>query len=117
MLPAHSRLHRARDIREVSRRGRRRTRPGIAVVVLSGSIEYPTRATVIVNKSVGGAVVRNRLRRQVRHGLIRVWDQLPAGSSIVVRASRDAKDLAAHDLDSALVGAVRGAIGSSKVDR
>jgi len=120
MLPAPSRLHRASDIREVSRRGRRRARSGIAVSLLPGPTESPLRATVIVNKRVGSAVVRNRLRRQVRHSLIRQWAELPAGASIVVRAQAEALKLPAARLDAALVGAIHGAAapaGSSEAGR
>jgi ribonuclease P protein component len=67
------------------------------------------RATVIVNKSVGGAVARNRLRRQVRHGLIRMWDEIPTGARIVVRANAEAQTLAASTLDQSLTAAVHGA--------
>lgn len=117
MLPVRSRLRRASEIREVGRSGVRRSRIGLSVAVLVGPDDRSPRATVVVNKKVGGAVVRNRLRRQVRHGLIRIWDEIPPGAQIVVRAQAAARELDPADLDEHLVGAVRSATASRRAVR
>jgi ribonuclease P protein component len=63
----------------------------------------------VVSKAVGNAVVRNRVKRQLRHIAGDRLDRLPAGSSVVVRANpaaAGAKSLAA-DFDSALASLLR----------
>jgi ribonuclease P protein component len=40
----------------------------------------------VVSRAVGGAVVRNRVRRRLRHLVRDHLDQVPAGSALVVRA-------------------------------
>jgi len=64
-----------------------------------------------VTRSVGGAVVRNAVRRRLRHLIRARLDRLPSGARVVVRvnpasAGRSSAQLAA-DLDGALDRAVR----------
>jgi ribonuclease P protein component len=64
-----------------------------------------------VSKAVGGAVVRNRVKRRLRHLVADRLDRLPAGGRLVVRAnpaaaSATSTDLA-RDLDGALGAALR----------
>jgi ribonuclease P protein component len=60
----------------------------------------------IVARSVGNAVVRNKVRRRLRHLLREHVDRLPRGSLLVVRANPKAAtahhDELAADLGSAL---------------
>jgi ribonuclease P protein component len=59
-----------------------------------------------VSKAVGGAVVRNKVKRRLRHLMRERVDQLPPGSLVVVRALPLAGDAdhaqLARDLDAAL---------------
>jgi ribonuclease P protein component len=59
-----------------------------------------------VSKAVGGAVVRNKVKRRLRHLMRDRVDQFPPGSLVVVRALPGAGDadhaLLARDLDAAL---------------
>jgi ribonuclease P protein component len=59
-----------------------------------------------VSKAVGGAVVRNKVKRRLRHLMRERVDQLPPGSLVVVRALPGAGDAdhaqLAQDLDAAL---------------
>jgi ribonuclease P protein component len=64
------------------------------------------RAGFVVGKAVGPAVVRNKVRRRLRHLVRARLAQLPSGTDIVVRAlpqarSRSYADLGA-DLDAAI---------------
>lgn len=59
-----------------------------------------------MSKAVGGAVVRNKVKRRLRHLMRERVDQLPPGSLVVVRALPPAGDAdhaqLAQDLDAAL---------------
>jgi len=64
------------------------------------------RAGFVVSKAVGGAVVRNKVKRRLRHLMRDRIAQLPPGSLVVVRAlpgagGADQAQLA-RDLDAAL---------------
>lgn len=65
----------------------------------------------VVAKSVGNAVVRNRVKRRLRAQMSHRIDQLPDGGRLVVRALPASAELdsdaLARDLDRALAGATR----------
>jgi ribonuclease P protein component len=93
MLPAGTRLRTSPDFTETQRRGRRAGRPALVVSVLAdpavnGLVEPrpPARVGFVVGRRVGGAVVRNRVRRRLRHLMADRLKLLPAGSRAVVRA-------------------------------
>nr|WP_205807867.1 ribonuclease P protein component [Micromonospora sp. HNM0581] len=71
-----------------------------------------SRAGFVVSKAVGPAVVRNRVRRRLRHLTRERLISLPAGSTLVVRALPSAADATYQrlgtDLDEALVAARSG---------
>lgn len=51
-----------------------------------GMSTRPARVGMVVSKAVGGSVVRNRVKRRLRHQVRDVLDTLPAGTSLVLRA-------------------------------
>ncbi|UKY51437.1 ribonuclease P protein component [Streptomyces inhibens] len=114
MLPTENRLRRREDFATAVRRGRRAGRPLLVVHCRSGATDPhesgecvpPTRAGFVVSKAVGIAVVRNRVKRRLRHLMRDRLDRLPAGSLVVVRALPGAGDAdhdqLARDLDAAL---------------
>lgn len=63
----------------------------------------------MVSKAVGPAVVRNRVRRRLRHLVRERTTELPAGSTLVVRALPSAAEVSyarlGTDLDAALAAA------------
>lgn len=69
----------------------------------------PSRAGFVVSKAVGNAVVRNKVRRRLRHLVRERLADLPAGSTLVVRALPQAADASyarlGTDLDAALTAA------------
>ncbi len=71
------------------------------------------RAGFVVSKAVGGAVVRNLVKRRLRHLVRDRLDRLPAGSLVVVRALPGAGEAdhaqLARDLDTALQRLLGGA--------
>jgi ribonuclease P protein component len=96
------------------RRGRRAGRPRLVAHLLDGAqadgLGLPARPDplvgLIVARTVGNAVVRNKVRRRLRHLLREHVDRLPPGSLLVVRANPEAAgahhDELAADLGSAL---------------
>ncbi|GGK41578.1 hypothetical protein GCM10010124_38030 [Pilimelia terevasa] len=122
MVPAACRLRHSADFAAVIRLGRRAGR-GTLVVHLAavaqtppeptrpGSPELPVRVGFVVSKAVGGAVVRNRVRRRLRHLAADRLGALPGGTDVVVRALPSAAAAAypalGADLDAALAAAAR----------
>jgi ribonuclease P protein component len=97
------------DFTAAVRAGRRAGRRTLVVHLSRVRTESPTRVGFVVSKAVGNAVVRNRVKRQLRHIARDRIDSLPTGSSVVVRANpaaATAKNLAA-DFDSALKNLLR----------
>ena len=68
-------------------------------------------AGFVVSKAVGNAVVRNKVRRRLRHLVRPLLGDLPDGSSLVVRALPAAADASfatlGADLEAALAAARR----------
>ncbi|GGM51302.1 ribonuclease P protein component [Micromonospora sonchi] len=128
MLAAAQRLRRSSDFAAAVRGGRRAGR-GTLVVHLTlpsaaGSTDPASkpvrdgaeadsaslpRAGFVVSRAVGPAVVRNKVRRRLRHLVRERLDDLPAASTLVVRALPPAADATYQrlgaDLDAALTAA------------
>ncbi|HZG01957.1 MAG TPA: ribonuclease P protein component [Streptomyces sp.] len=122
MLPTENRLRRREDFAAAVRRGRRAGRPLLVVHLRRGSprsdsggrtdphvaegVVPPARAGFVVSKAVGNAVVRNRVKRRLRHLVRERLAVLPPGSLMVIRALPGAGEASheklARDLDSAL---------------
>jgi ribonuclease P protein component len=112
VLPAASRLRQRPDFSAVVRSGHRagRSRLVVHLAALPGpgptSVERAARVGFVVNRTVGGAVVRNRIRRQLQHLVAARLGQLPQGARVVVRALPAAAGSTstelASDLDAAL---------------
>jgi len=110
-------VRRGDEFARAIRGGRRAGRPTLVAHLWSAdesavrsSVEEartgPARAGFVVSKAVGSAVVRNRVKRRLRHLVAQRLDRLPRGAVLVVRAlppaaAAAAADLA-RDLDSAL---------------
>ncbi|MCX5200058.1 ribonuclease P protein component [Streptomyces sp. NPDC087440] len=122
MLPTENRLRRREDFATAVRRGRRAGRPLLVVHLRSsgatdphaaGESTPPTRAGFVVSKAVGVAVVRNAVKRRLRHLMRERIAELPPGSLVVVRALPGAGDAdhaqLARDLDAALQRLLGGA--------
>ena len=117
MLAAAQRLRRRVDFTETVRAGRRAGRGCVVVHLMLQADEparaeqLPARAGFVVSRAVGGAVVRNQVRRRLRHLVRDRLGDLPDGARLVVRAlpasaGRSYQDLS-RDLDAALASATR----------
>ena len=113
MLAAEKRLRRSADFAAVIRGGRRAGRGTVVVHLL---LEEPAQASMaragfVVSKAVGNAVVRNRVRRRLRHLVQPLLTELDPGAAIVVRAlpppAGATFGVLAGDLEAALTAARR----------
>jgi ribonuclease P protein component len=111
MLAAAQRLRRSSDFAAAVRGGRRVGRGTVFVHLLLDEPAHasPARAGFVVSKAVGNAVVRNKVRRRLRHLVRPRLGSLPPGSLLVVRAlpgaASAASDSVGADLDAALAAA------------
>ncbi|MFG2056332.1 ribonuclease P protein component [Micromonospora sp. NPDC048930] len=128
MLAAAQRLRRSSDFAAAVRGGRRVGRGAVVVHLTipeqtghpattspeparkSGAeTSVPSRAGFVVSKAVGNAVVRNKVRRRLRHLVRERLADLPAGSTLVVRALPQAAEASyarlGADLDAAVAAA------------
>ncbi|MDQ4052325.1 MAG: ribonuclease P protein component [Actinomycetota bacterium] len=89
MLPA---VHRLRDgdvFRQAARSGRRAASRTLVVHLLwadEAAGPEPVRVGFVVSKAVGNAVVRNRVKRRLRHLVREQVSLLPGVAAMVVRA-------------------------------
>lgn len=107
MLPASARMRRGAEFTDTVRRGSRGTSRAVTVHLAAGSTTVGSpRVGLVVARAVGPAVVRNRVRRRLRHLLRDRLTALPAGATLVVRANPAAagasSTLLAADLDQAM---------------
>lgn len=88
MLAAPNRLTGADAFRAAVRRGERSGGRSLVLHRLSAPAPDPTppRVGFVVSRAVGNAVMRNRVKRRLRHLMRERVAQLPAGSVLVVRA-------------------------------
>ena len=113
MLAAAQRMRRSADFAATIRGGRRAGRGTVVVHLLldEPALASTARAGFVVSKAVGNAVVRNQVRRRLRHLVRPLLSDLPAGSSLVVRALPAAAGASfatlGADLEAALAAARR----------
>ena len=98
------RLRRRRDFAETYRGGRT-YRNNLLVVRVRSNALPTTRFGFVAGKAVGGAVVRNRVKRRLREAA-RVTPVRP-GLDIIVGAKKSAASAPFSDLKSALLSALR----------
>jgi ribonuclease P protein component len=87
VLPASSRLSRREDFSIAVRRGRRVAGTGVVLHHRELSDEPSIRVGFIVGRPVGNAVIRNQVRRRLRHLMAARLAELPAGARVVLRAT------------------------------
>lgn len=107
MLPSGNRMRRRDEFTLAVRRGDRAGRPRLVVHLRTrDDVDEPPRIGFTVGRPVGDAVVRNKVRRRLRHLVRERIHRLPQGSLLVVRANQKAgtarNDELAADLDAVL---------------
>ena len=104
-------MRRSSDFDAAVRRGQRAGKPSLVVHLTRTPGDAPARIGFVVSRAVGPAVVRNRVKRRLRHVARERLELLPTGTLAVVRANpaaagRSSVELA-RDLDGALATALR----------
>ena len=106
VLSAPNRMHHRGEFTAAVRGGRRAGRPSLAGHLARTGSPDPARVGLVVSRAVGPSVVRNLVKRRLRHLLRERVALLPEGALFVVRAnpaasSRSSAELA-RDLDGVL---------------
>jgi ribonuclease P protein component len=116
VLPAGSRLRRRADFVATVRSTRGVRGTGLLVVhaappdptppAPSTAANAAPRVGFVVSRAVGAAVVRNRVRRRLRHLVADQLDRIPPGSRVVVRALPGSAVATYDQLGAALASAL-----------
>jgi ribonuclease P protein component len=85
-LPRAARLHQTAEFRRVRTEGRSWPGRYFTLAVLEGAERGPSRIGLITTRQVGGAVVRNRIRRRLREIVRQARPRLKSGCWIVLIA-------------------------------
>ena len=95
-------MRRSAEFAAALRGGTRAGGDGLVVHARPDAFDGPARVGFIVGRSVGPAVVRNRVRRRLRHLVRARLSALPRGSLLVVRATPAAGRRSYAELGSTL---------------
>lgn len=88
-------------------RGGLRSGTQTVVVYMALTGDAPSMAGFAVSRTVGGAVIRNRVKRRLRAISAELLPTLPAGTHLVMRALPAAADASFESLRSDVDSAVR----------
>lgn len=100
MLPAALRLRRSEDFATTIRGGARAGRRTLVVHCRLVDDRAGSRVGFVVARTVGGAVVRNKVRRRLRGVVLEERDSLAAGMDLVVRALPPSAEATYDELSS-----------------
>ena len=98
-FPKERRLTRLAEFDCVKKNGRMERGRLLALSVLSANDATPFRAGFITSRSIGSAVVRNRVRRRLREIVRKHQREIVAGKWIVVIARADAAKASYQELE------------------
>jgi ribonuclease P protein component len=96
VLPAKNRLRTSKDFALTTKTGFRATSLSLVVYLKTNSNNQTNASNssvplvgLIVNKSIGGSVVRHRVSRQLRHLAATQISNIPSDSRLVIRVLRN----------------------------
>jgi ribonuclease P protein component len=96
-------MRRGAEFQAAMRHGRRAGKPLLSGhLMLRPGNDEPARVGFVVGGNVGSAVVRNRVRRRLRHMVRGYLALLPGGSLLVLRAHRSAATARQADIAAEL---------------
>jgi len=115
VLPAAHRLTDAANFSDTVRSGRRAGSRALVVHVrvVEGSTD-PVRVGLVVSKAVGNAVTRTRVKRRLRHQVAAHLPDLPAGTTVVLRALPPAADASSAELAQELGAGLTRCLGRTR---
>jgi ribonuclease P protein component len=90
-VPRRGRLLRHADFERVYRRGNRHFAPHMTVFYLErepAESEQSWRVGFTVSRALGGAVVRNRMRRRLREAVRLQWPRHPVAADVVINPKK-----------------------------
>jgi ribonuclease P protein component len=100
-------MRNSEDFSMTVRHGSKAGRMHLVVHLLPGAARAgEPEVGFVVSRGVGSAVVRNRVKRRLRHLMRSHVQRLPAGCRVVVRALPPASDAPAVALEADLVAAL-----------
>ncbi len=102
-FPRRHRLRKRREFQLVFRRGRSVSCQEFRVVLCPNGLDHP-RLGLAVGRRVGGAVVRNRVKRFIREIFRRERHFMPASTDLVVIPRTEASALSYHPFREAFLG-------------
>ena len=100
-LPAEHKVKRRRDFLQISKLGRLSRSPHFLVFAFEQT-GGSTRLGVTVTRKIGGAVVRNRIKRCLREFFRLEYKSLPISTDISIIARQGAEKLSFHDIQREL---------------
>ena len=100
-FPAEHKIKRRRDFLTVKKYGKLYRCPHFLVIVKNNATG-PTRLGVTVTRKIGGAVVRNRIKRHLREFFRVEYQSLPASTDISIIGLRGAENLSYTDVQREL---------------
>lgn len=103
-------MTRADDFRLAVRRGARTVTPNAVIHRVSTETRTGPRFGVVVSKRVGGAVVRNRVRRRIQAICASSIDRVPADQLVVIRALPGSSDVSWDTLRAEIDDGLRRAV-------
>jgi ribonuclease P protein component len=112
VVPAAHRLAGSEAFRHAARQGRRAASRTVVVHLWTPGGDGPPRVGFIVSRAVGNAVVRNRVKRRLRHLGREHLASLPSSAVLVVRALPAAADAASAELGADLARCLDRAMNS-----
>src|SRR5215471_12317369 len=108
MLPPAARMRRRTEFSAAIQSGSRAGRPLLTGhLLVRDAVAQPPRVGFTVSRAVGPAVIRNRVKRRLRHLTAGYLQSLPAGSLLVLRANPQAATASQADLAAELGLVVR----------
>ena len=104
MLAKSARLTESADFARATKSGLRFSTQNFVGYLYPTNLDQPARAGLIISKNVGGSVTRHRIARKARHTLRDIYQQLPTGGLLVIRALNSANNAAVSQEITNIVG-------------
>jgi len=92
VLAKSARLTESADFARATKSGLRFSTQNFVGYLYPTNLDQPARAGLIISKNVGGSVTRHRIARKARHTLRDIYQQLPTGGLLVIRALNSANN-------------------------